>query len=248
MPKPPAPVTGMHKTSVYRLPPTPRAPVPPKEDFPKRNVVSDPPIAPKGHPASFVPGSAEQNAKSIWQPPDAKQAPLPNVEGRGSSSTKGSHAPVKGMPRGSVGRMLSLPPKRGNIPKDLLGPPLQHQPPPVRPRIPKPPTQPLPKPNLPIGQAPSAPPLPAPLHPPMPGLSATARPPPPKDPALQQVVLRYRPKTIGPTIWSFVIGWRMVGGMIQSDLGIGIIENKVLNSYRNWYALQLMSVEMKFIF
>ena len=84
VPKPPAPVTGTHATSVYRPPPVPRAPVPPKEDFPKRNVVSDPPIAPKSMPPDFVPGTAQQDAESIRQPPGAKQAPLPDVAGRGS--------------------------------------------------------------------------------------------------------------------------------------------------------------------
>ena len=187
VPKPPAPVTGTHTTSVYRPPPVPRAPVPPKEDFPKRNVVSDPPIAPKSRPPDFVPGTAQQNAESTWQPPGAKQAPLPSVAGRGSSSSKGSKAPLKGTPRGSVGRMMPFfsedeAPRRGNIPKDLLGPPLQ------QPQIPKPPVYPPPKPALPIGQARKPPPpLPAPSHPPMPGLSPVSqrqppRPPPPKAP------------------------------------------------------------------
>ena len=176
VPKPPAPVTGTHTTSVYRPPPIPRAPVPPKEDFPKRNVVSDPPIAPKSMPPDFVPGTAQQDAESIWQPPGAKQAPLPDVAGRGSSSQKGSKAPVKGTPRGSVGRMMPFfsedkAPSQGNISKDLLGPPLTPQAPKVKPQIPKPPPYPPPKPNLLIGQAPaSPPPLPAPSHPPMPGL------------------------------------------------------------------------------
>ena len=69
-----------------------------------------------------VPGTTEQNVRAAWQPPGAKQPPLPKVEGDGATSGKGSNAPVKGKPRGSVGRMLLLPPKRGNIPKDLLGP------------------------------------------------------------------------------------------------------------------------------
>ena len=55
-------------------------------------------------------------------------------------------------------------------------------------------------------------------------------------------------RIIGPITWSYVIGWKMVGMMIQSDLGIGIIESKIWNSDHNWYALQLMSVEIKYIF
>ena len=98
VPKPPAPVTGTHTVSVYRPPPVPRALVPPKKNFPKRNVVPDPPIAPKGHPASFVPGTTEQNVGAAWQPPGAKQSPLPNVEGDGTTAGESSNAPVKGKP------------------------------------------------------------------------------------------------------------------------------------------------------
>ena len=121
VPRPPAPVTGTHTSSVYR-PPHPRGQeaASPKEDFPKRNVSADQSIAGKG-------------------------------KGQGSSFIKGTNAPVKGTPRGSVGRAMSSRPedsvpRRGNIPKDLLGPPL-HTPPPVpsaKPQIPKPPSMPPP--------------------------------------------------------------------------------------------------------
>ena len=90
VPRPPAPVTGTHTSSVYR-PPHPRGQeaASPKEDFPKRNVSADPNIVGKG-------------------------------KGQGSSSIKGTKAPVKGTPRGSVGRAMSTRPedsvpRRGNI-------------------------------------------------------------------------------------------------------------------------------------
>ena len=90
VPRPPAPVTGTHTSSVYR-PPHPRGQeaASPKEDFPKRNVSADPSIVGKG-------------------------------KGQGSSFIKGTNAPVKGTPRGSVGRAMSSRPedsvpRRGNI-------------------------------------------------------------------------------------------------------------------------------------
>ena len=107
VPKPPAPVTGTRTSSVYRPPQPPvQESASPKEDFPKRNVNAEQNVAPKG-----------------------------KGKGRGSSTTEGSAAPAKGTPRGSIGRAMSfLPedraPRRGNIPKDLLGPPL-HTPPSV---------------------------------------------------------------------------------------------------------------------
>ena len=104
VPKPPAPVTGTRTSSVYRPPQPPvQESASPKEDFPKRNVNAEQNVAPKG-----------------------------KGKGRGSSTTEGSAAPAKGTPRGSIGRAMSfLPedraPRRGNIPKDLLGPPRQFQ-------------------------------------------------------------------------------------------------------------------------
>ena len=156
VPRPPAPVTGTRTSLVYK-PPQPRAreSASPKEDFPKRNVSAGQNVANKG-------------------------------KGQGSSTAKGPTvygptAPVKGTPRGSVGRAMSfLPedraPRRGNIPKDLLGPPLR-TPPPVpaaKPQIPKPPSNPPP---LPVKQAPM-PPAPKPSPPKVP----PPKVPPPKVP------------------------------------------------------------------
>ena len=68
VPKPPAPVTGMHTSSVYRPPQPPaQESASPKEDFPKRNVNAEQNVAPKG-------------------------------KGRSGSTTEGSTAPAKGRP------------------------------------------------------------------------------------------------------------------------------------------------------
>ena len=193
VPRPPAPVTGTHTSSVYR-PPHPRGQeaASPKEDFPKRNVSADQSIAGKG-------------------------------KGQGSSFTKGTNAPVKGAPRGSVGRAMSSRPedsmpRRGNILKDLLGPPL-HTPPPVplaKPQIPKPPSMPPP---VPVKAAPTQPPakpsppkvpppkVPPPKVPPpdisstTSGIPANTRPPDfnltPKPPPLTDLYNRLQPSVKG---------------------------------------------------
>lgn len=149
----PKPVTGTRTVSVCRPPPTPRAPVPPKENFPKRNVVPDPPIAPKGHPASFVPGMSRMQGPHGSLPRQSSHHCL-KLRAMDLQMT----APVKGKPCGSVGRML-MPPKRSNIPKDLLAPPIQHQPPPIQnPPVPRPPSTPPPK--VPPVPNPAAPKLP----------------------------------------------------------------------------------------
>ena len=53
--------------------------------------------------------------------------------------------------------------------------------------------------------------------------------------------------TIGPITWSFDNGWNMVGMMKRSVLVTDTIET-MLNSYHNWYDMQLMSVEVKVTF
>ena len=124
VPQPPAPVTGTHTSSVFRM----NAP-------PAQGQVS---------------GKGDSSKQDVGERRDVSG----KGKGQGSSSAAGSAAPAKGTPRGSVARAISqsrvLPPKRGNIPKDLLGPPT------------------------------SPPPLPAPNNPPATGLSPISKPRPAK--------------------------------------------------------------------
>ena len=55
------------------------------------------------------------------------------------------------------------------------------------------------------------------------------------------------PKIIGPIIWNLDSGCSRDGMMKRTVLDTDIIET-MLNSYRNWYDKQPMSVEMKITF
>ena len=163
VPRPPAPVTGTHTSSVYRLPhPHGREEASPKEDFPKRNVSAEQSIAAKG-------------------------------KGQGSSPIKGTNAPLKGTPRGSVARAM---PSRGNIPKDLLGP----QPVPVKAAPSQPPAKPSP-PKVPPPKVPPPKVPPPDISSNVSGIPANTRPPDfnltPKPPPLADLYSRLQPSVKG---------------------------------------------------